>query len=307
MRATAQMISYQVAMGLSLASVFMYSQSMAAGDIVNAQQTPITIFGTETSFQGWYAILLLPSFVTYVISMFGETNRLPFDLAECESELVSGHLTDYSGFRYALFFLAEYINMATLSAAATTLFLGGYRAPWPISGIADGMYDQGWWGLLWFVVKTQLLFSLFVWVRASVPRFRYDQFMSLGWKVLIPANLVWLFALAVFSGLRSGRSVALIVVASIIVVAVLAAIVVMLVQDRLQEDSDEAASEAAESDIVDEDTGLPVVKPFDAFAGGYPVPPQPGEQLPELAGLVPATLTVMALTDTRKPRAGDAL
>ncbi|MDR0435517.1 MAG: NADH-quinone oxidoreductase subunit NuoH [Propionibacteriaceae bacterium] len=308
MRATAQMISYQVAMGLSLAAVFIHAGSMSAGGVVAAQQAPIALFGGETPLRGWYAALLLPSFITYVISMFGETNRLPFDLAECESELVSGHLTDYSGFRYALFFLAEYINMTTVSAVATTLFLGGYHAPWPFDAIANGAYDQGWWGLLWFVLKVQLLIFLFVWVRASVPRFRYDQFMSLGWKVLIPANLVWLFAMAVFRGLRLGRSLPLIATASIVTALVLASVAVMMVQDRMKEQAERSPTEIPVP--PDESGGAepepePEPEPFDAFAGGYPVPPKPGEQLPELAGFVPATLTVMALSDRRRTRGGE--
>ena len=106
------------------------------------------------------SLLLIPSFVIYVITMFGESNRLPFDLPECESELVSGYITEYSGFPYGMYFLAEYINMATLSAVCTTLFLGGYRAPWPLNYF--GVIDSGWWGLLWFLLKTQLVIFFFI-------------------------------------------------------------------------------------------------------------------------------------------------
>ncbi|MDR1355886.1 MAG: NADH-quinone oxidoreductase subunit NuoH [Propionibacteriaceae bacterium] len=291
MRAIAQMISYQVAMGLSVVAVFMCAGSMSAGEIVNAQQAPISVASIELPLSGWYAILLLPSFITYLISMFGQTNRAPFDLSKCESELVSGVLTDYSGFRFALFFLAEYINMAMVSAVATTLFLGGYHAPPPFAG---GALDQGWWGLLWFFLKVQALIFLFVWVRASLPRLRYDQFMSLGWKVLIPANLAWLFILAVINGLRLEFSLPLIIMATVVALAILIAIAVMMLQNWLAERT--AAVDAGRSAVASQR--------FDAFAGGYPVPPQPGEQLPELAGFVPATLTVAVLRDNRKPPKG---
>jgi NADH-quinone oxidoreductase subunit H len=275
MRATAQLISYEVAMGLSVVAVFMVSGSMSTSDIVNAQSQLISLFGHEIDLPGWYALLLIPSFVTYVISMFGETNRTPFDLAECESELVSGHITDFSGFRYALYFLAEYINMGTVSAVATTLFLGGYRAPWPFNTLFDGYLDQGWFTPLWFLIKVQLLIFFFVWVRASVPRFRYDQFMALGWKVLIPANMVWILALAVFRSWKADASPVLLIVAGVVTAGVLAIFIFTLVQRVRLERSRAAAP--------------PPIPP-----GSYPVPPRPGEQLPELAGWMPAAIAVEA-------------
>ena len=127
LRSSAQMISYEVAMGLALVAVFLYAGSMSTSEIVDAQQ------------RLWFGIILLPSFVIYVIAMVGETNRAPFDLAEAEGELVGGFHTEYSSLKFALFFLAEYVNMVTVSALATTLFLGGWRAPWPLSAISDGM------------------------------------------------------------------------------------------------------------------------------------------------------------------------
>ena len=127
----------------------------------------------------------------YLISMVGETNRAPFDLAEAESELVGGFHTEYTSMKFALFFLAEYINMVTVSAFATTLFLGGWRAPWPVSPLAPAA-NSGWWGLLWFIVKILVLLFVFVWLRGTLPRMRYDQFMRLGWKVLVPVSLVWI-------------------------------------------------------------------------------------------------------------------
>ncbi|MEV6631429.1 NADH-quinone oxidoreductase subunit NuoH [Actinoplanes sp. NPDC051470] len=198
LRSSAQMISYEVAMGLSIVAVFMTAGTMSTSQIVKAQagNGSVDIFGWHPTAPSWYAVLLLPSFVIYCISAVGETNRAPFDLPEAESELVGGFHTEYSSFKFALFFLAEYINMITVSAFATTLFLGGWRAPWPISSINDGMFNQGWWPLLWWLGKVLILLFGFIWLRATLPRMRYDQFMRFGWKVLIPVNLVWILFLA---------------------------------------------------------------------------------------------------------------
>jgi len=264
MRATAQLISYEVAMGLSLVAVFMYAGSMSTSQIVDAQAAPLTLGTLGTRIPGWYALMLIPSFLTYLVSAFGETNRLPFDLAECETELVSGHITDYSGFRYALYFLAEYINMGTVSAVATTLFLGGFHAPWPLTLWRDGLLDQGWFTLIWFVIKVQLLITVFVWVRAALPRFRYDQFMNLGWKVLIPFNLVWILVLALFRGGRRAGWLNLPVVAGVVAVII---VVVLVISWR--------ADLAHPEDSVRETDDS-----FDAFAGGYPVPPPLGDLVP---------------------------
>jgi NADH-quinone oxidoreductase subunit H len=184
LRSAAQMISYEVAMGLSIAAVFVYSGSMSTSQIVAGQD------------HRWYVTSpLIVSFVIYSISIVGETNRAPFDLAEAESELVGGFHTEYSSFKFAMFFLAEYINMVTVSALATTLFLGGWHAPWPIHEIWHGA-NSGWWPLIWFVGKVVLFIFGFVWLRGTLPRMRYDQFMHLGWKVLIPINLVWIIAVS---------------------------------------------------------------------------------------------------------------
>ena len=177
LRSSAQMISYEIAMGLSLVAVFLYAGSMSTSEIVSAQQNV------------WYVVLLLPSFVIYATSMVGETNRAPFDLPEAEGELVGGFHTEYSSLKFALFFLAEYINMVTVSALATTLFLGGWRAPAPISTIWEGA-NSGWWPLVWFVAKLFAFIFVFIWLRGTLPRLRYDQFMKFGWKVLIPVSLV---------------------------------------------------------------------------------------------------------------------
>jgi NADH-quinone oxidoreductase subunit H len=200
LRSSAQMISYEVAMGLSIVAVFMTAGTMSTSQIVAAQagNGPVTsydIFGWHPTAPSWYAVLLLPSFVIYCISAVGETNRAPFDLPEAESELVGGFHTEYSSFKFAMFFLAEYINMITVSAFATTLFLGGWRAPWPITEFWHGA-SSGWFALIWWLVKVLILLFGFIWLRATLPRMRYDQFMRFGWKVLIPANLAWILFLA---------------------------------------------------------------------------------------------------------------
>ena len=184
LRSSAQMISYEVAMGLALVAVFLYAGSMSTSEIVDAQS------------RLWFGIILIPSFVIYVIAMIGETNRAPFDLAEAEGELVGGFHTEYSSLKFALFFLAEYVNMVTVSALATTLFLGGWRAPWPLSAINDGMFNEDYWPFLWFIAKVMIFIFIFIWLRGSLPRLRYDQFMAFGWKRLIPISLVWIVAVA---------------------------------------------------------------------------------------------------------------
>ncbi|GAA4917646.1 NADH-quinone oxidoreductase subunit H [Stackebrandtia albiflava] len=196
LRAAAQVISYEIAMGLSIVAVFLTAGSLSTSQIVAAQQggQEVTLFGTSFTIPGWYALLLLPSFIVFAISVVGETNRAPFDLPEAESELVGGFHTEYSSLKFALFFLAEYINMVTVSAMATTLFLGGWQAPFPASWWPGA--NEGWWPVLWFFLKVLILLFGFVWLRGTLPRFRYDQFMRLGWKVLVPANLLWIVVLA---------------------------------------------------------------------------------------------------------------
>jgi NADH-quinone oxidoreductase subunit H len=178
LRSSAQVISYEVAMGLSLVAVFIYSGSMSTAEIVSAQN------------QWWFCVTLFPSFVIYAISMVGETNRAPFDLAEAEGELVGGFHTEYSSLKFALFFLAEYVNIVAVSALATTLFLGGYHAL-PGLGFTESWLG-GWFTVIWFLTKVVFFFFIFVWLRGTLPRLRYDQFMKFGWKVLIPFSLLWI-------------------------------------------------------------------------------------------------------------------
>ena len=245
LRSSAQMISYEVAMGLALVAVFLYAGSMSTSEIVAAQD------------ELWFGLILIPSFVIYVISMVGETNRAPFDLPEAEGELVGGFHTEYSSLKFALFFLAEYINMATVSALATTLFLGGWHAPWGIEQIWHGS-NEGYWPLLWFFGKVFFFIFVFIWLRGSLPRLRYDQFMAFGWKRLIPISLLWIVAVASVRSisLEGGLDRQYLLIG----IGILAALFVVLF----------FVGEQGEGEETVEETG-----PVDAFAGGFPVPPMP--------------------------------
>jgi len=278
-RSTAQMISYEIAMGLSLVAVFLYAGSMSTAGIVGAQAQIWSVL-PQAQFPSWYGILLFPSFIIYVVSMVAETNRAPFDLVECEQELVSGYITDYSGFRYAIYFLAEYINMATVSAVATTLFLGGYHAPWPITPWLTNIpgwawLDSGWMGPVWFLAKVICFIFLFVWLRGTLPRLRYDQFMHLGWKVLIPVNLVWIVVVA-FARVASQQGW---FTQNVLLAMTAIVVVFLLVLVFLPTKPGEVRSEVSR---------VPKVKDgvYDAFADGYPVPPMPGQVLPEFVDVV---------------------
>ncbi|WP_432040295.1 NADH-quinone oxidoreductase subunit NuoH [Streptomyces cucumeris] len=257
LRSCAQMISYEIAMGLSFAAVFLYSGSMSTSQIVASQQ------------DRWYAVLLPVSFLIYIIAMIGETNRAPFDMPESEGDLVGGFNTEYSSIKFALFMLAEYINMVTVSMVAVTLFLGGWRAPWPVSTFWEGA-NHGWWPLLWFLGKVVTSLFLFIWIRASLPRVRYDQFMKLGWKVLIPISMVWLMLVATVRALRNEnydyQDIVLYVGGGVIALLLLS-FVVDIFRDRETAKAAAAAAEAPEP-------------AFDPMAGGFPVPPLPGQSLP---------------------------
>ncbi|HEY1620076.1 MAG TPA: NADH-quinone oxidoreductase subunit NuoH [Streptosporangiaceae bacterium] len=226
LRSSAQVISYEIAMGLSFVPVFLYAGSLSTTSIVQAQAhgAAFHVGGATLHYPSWFVILLLPSFVIYVITMVGETNRLPFDLPEGEGELVGGFHTEYSSLKFALFYLAEYINMVTVSALATTLFLGGWRAPWPIT-LWSGA-NTGWWPVLWFLGKVVLFIFFFIWLRGSLPRIRYDQLMALGWKVLIPGALAWTLIIATMRvWRRQGGSTGIYVVGALIV----ATLIVLLI------------------------------------------------------------------------------
>jgi NADH-quinone oxidoreductase subunit H len=223
LRSSAQVVSYEIAMGLSFVAVFLYSGSLSTSAIVNAQAHggEFHIGGVILHYPSWYAVLLFPSFFIYLITMVGETNRLPFDLPEGEGELVGGYHTEYSSLKFALFYLAEYVNMTTVAALATTLFLGGWRAPWPIS-VWSGA-NSGWYPLLWFLAKVLILLFFFVWLRGTLPRVRYDQLMAFGWKVLIPVSLAWILMIATIRVWRQQHhhSVAVYIVGGAIIVALI--------------------------------------------------------------------------------------
>jgi NADH-quinone oxidoreductase subunit H len=222
LRSSAQVISYEIAMALSFVAVFLYAGSLTTTQIVTAQAhgAPFHLFGITLHAPSWFAVLLIPSFVIYLITMVGETNRLPFDLPEGEGELVGGYHTEYSSLKFALFFLAEYINMTTVAALAATLFLGGWRAPWPIS-VWSGA-NTGWVPLIWFLAKVLILLFCFIWLRGTLPRIRYDQLMNFGWKVLIPVSLAWILMVAtVRVALQHRHSTPVYVIAGAIVAVLL--------------------------------------------------------------------------------------
>jgi NADH-quinone oxidoreductase subunit H len=191
MRASAQMVSYELAMGFCLVIVLMVSGSMNMTEIVTGQAKG-QFAGMGLSFLSWNWLPLLPIFVVYIISGLAETNRHPFDVVEGEAEIVAGHMVEYSGMSYAMFYLAEYANMWLISILAAIMFLGGWLSP-----IDSALFNwiPGW---IWLGIKTCAVVSLFIWVRATFPRFRYDQIMRLGWKVFIPVTLVWLVVVGVW-------------------------------------------------------------------------------------------------------------
>ncbi|MEY3934878.1 MAG: hypothetical protein RI901_308 [Actinomycetota bacterium] len=239
LRSSAQVISYEVAMGLSLVAVFIYAGSMSTSEIVAAQD------------QWWYAVVLFPSFVIYAISMVGETNRAPFDLAEAEGELVGGFHTEYSSLKFALFFLSEYVNII------------GYRA---LPGL--GFTEQwlgGWFTLVWFFVKVLAFFFVFVWLRGTLPRLRYDQFMKFGWKVLIPFSLVWILVVATLRVMSQQNAPRALIFAFVFTVALMYLAVTSLI-DRQKTKIAEAA------------------KVIDTTQPSFPVPVIPNSRAEQLNG-----------------------
>jgi NADH-quinone oxidoreductase subunit H len=231
LRSAAQVISYEIALGLSVVGVVLYAGSLSTADIVASQAGSL-----------WNAVVLLPSFVVFVIAMVGETNRAPFDLPEAESELVGGFHTEYSSLKFALFFLAEYVNMVTVSAMATALFLGGGTLPF--------VELNGWLQFLVFLVKMFLFLFVFIWLRGTLPRLRYDQFMRLGWKVLVPVSLLWILLVFAIRAFRNtGGSTTALVIALVIGVAVVL-MIAFLVPDK----------KVADEQVVE-------------LASDYPVPP----------------------------------
>jgi NADH-quinone oxidoreductase subunit H len=258
LRSAAQVISYEIALGLALVAVFLYSSSLSTSEIVAAQADGGSL--GPIPLPGWFVFILPVSFVIYVIAMTGETNRAPFDLPEAESELVGGFHTEYSSLKFAMFFLAEYINMVTVSALATTLFLGGWMAPFPFSRVE--FLSTGFFPIFWFLAKTAVFIFFFIWLRGTLPRMRYDQFMRFGWKVLVPGALVWTMLVAgvrVLSLEADDRRTTLLTVLGIF--AAVALVYAFL-----------PAKEPIEGDGVETMDDLDAgIVPMDE--GGYPVPP----------------------------------
>jgi NADH-quinone oxidoreductase subunit H len=195
MRSAAQVVSYEIAMGFALVGVLIAAGSLNLTDIVNAQA------GNAGPFE-WFWFPLLPLFVVYFVSGVAETNRAPFDVVEGESEIVAGHMVEYSGSQFALFFLAEYANMILVSFLTAIFFLGGWLSP--LQGLYDGhvhwLVDWIWLGgWPWLLLKVGFFASAFIWFRASFPRYRYDQIMRLGWKVFIPITIAWICVTAVMA------------------------------------------------------------------------------------------------------------
>jgi NADH-quinone oxidoreductase subunit H len=255
LRSSAQMISYEIPMGLSFVAVFLYAGSASTSEIVNAQAST------------WFIVLLLPSFLIYVTSMVGETNRAPFDLPEAEGELVGGFHTEYSSLKFALFFLAEYINMVTVSALATTLFLGGWRAPWPISLWESA--NTGWWPMLWFFGKVSAFIFVFIWLRGTLPRLRYDQFMKFGWKFLLPVSIGWIVVVATARALRNEYNWDFASALQSLTVPFVLIFVGLLVYEFFF-----AKKKVSKSVVASEN--------IDPFAGGHPVPPMQLQQKTQL-------------------------
>ena len=183
LRASAQMVSYEIAMGFCLVVVLMVAGSMNMSEIVSSQGKGV-MANAGLGFLSWNWLPLFPIFIVYFISGLAETNRLPFDVVEGESEIVAGHMIEYSGMSFAMFFLAEYANMILVSMLCVTLFLGGWLSPF-----AALDFIPGW---IWLAIKVFVVVTMFLWVRATFPRYRYDQIMRLGWKIFIPITLIWL-------------------------------------------------------------------------------------------------------------------
>jgi NADH-quinone oxidoreductase subunit H len=264
LRSAAQVISYEIAMALAFVAVFLYAGSLSTSAIVSAQQ------------HEWYAWLLPVSFVIYLVTMVGETNRLPFDLPEGEGELVAGYHTEYSSMKFAMFYLAEYINMITVSALAVTLFLGGWRAPWPLS-LWSGA-NSGWWPLLWFLIKVFILLFGYIWLRGTLPRVRYDQLMAIGWKVLIPVSIVWILLIATVRAWRlDTHSKAPYVIFGVVIVLILA--LAWMWDSAAQQRAARYAATEPEAEPGEPGPATPAAVPA---SGAFPVPPR---DLPHYHGI----------------------
>ena len=208
--------------------------------------------------QFWWAFTLFPAFVIYCISATGEVNRLPFDLPEAEGELVAGHMTEYSSMKFGWYYLSEYVNMLNVSAVATTMFLGGWHAPWPFSHVE--FLNSGWWGMLWFFLKIWFFMFLLIWTRATLLRFRYDQFMNLGWKRLMPIALGWLVLVALVRGITQFVQLSTPVLFGSVGGLFLIALAIIWLTDKPEPEPIPASE-----------------REYTGFEDGFPVPPLPGQ------------------------------
>jgi NADH-quinone oxidoreductase subunit H len=273
LRSTAQVISYEIAMGLSFVAVFLFAGSLSTSEIVNAQSGV------------WYAIVLIPSFLIYLVTMVGETNRVPFDLPEGEGEIVAGHMTEYSSAKFMMFFLAEYINMTTVSALAVTLFLGGWRPFPPLTWLGSWVFNP-WVCVIWFLIKVFILLFCYVWLRGTLPRTRYDQLMALGWKILIPISIFWILAVATIKAFRDGdHSPGVYAVAGVVVILLFLLMFFMdngyqKHRNRTQPDKLVAEEEEDEWDYDEDGELVKIEKPVQVPR--FPVPPL---NLPHYHGL----------------------
>lgn len=258
-RSATQMISYELAQGLSLVTVFVLNRTMSTSGIISGQQ------------EIWNILILAPAFLVYLVTMFGETNRLPFDLPEAEGEIVAGPHLEYSSMKFGWYYLSEYIAMLNLSMVATTVFFGGWRAgpvlTW-IFSLWGGDPNVGWLPMLWFIGKIWIFMAVFVWVRGSALRFRYDQFMHLGWKGLIPAALIWLAIVMTVIGINVVYPIN---VTSVLIILSTGFAIIMLIWAFGDDSVKPTQAELIEARSREEFTG---------FENGYPVPPLPGQHLP---------------------------
>lgn len=258
-RSATQMISYELAQGLSLVTIFVLNRTMSTSGIVSSQQ------------EFWNIFLVMPAFLIYLVTMFGETNRLPFDLPEAEGEIVAGPHVEYSSMKFGWYYLSEYIGMINMSMIATTLFLGGWRAG-PLLGalfnVWGGDPNVGWWPVLWFLGKVWTFMAIFVWVRGTLLRFRYDQFMHLGWKGLIPGALIWLFMVMGVIGINTVYPIN---VNNVILILSIGFSLILLIwafgDDTIKPTQTELIMQRSQEE-------------FTGFENGYPVPPLPGQHLP---------------------------
>jgi NADH-quinone oxidoreductase subunit H len=275
LRSAAQVISYEIAMGLAFVAVFLYAGSLSTTAIVTAQQ------------HEWYAWLLPVSFVIYLVTMVGETNRLPFDLPEGEGELVAGYHTEYSSMKFAMFYLGEYINMTTVAGLATTLFLGGWRAPWPLSLWAGA--NSGWWPVLWFVAKVYIFLFCYIWLRGTLPRVRYDQLMAIGWKILIPVSIVWILLIATVRAWRLDTHNTIPYVVGGVVLVIITALASMWDSAAQQRAARYAAADSASAAEAGQDVPM--------GTSSFPVPPL---DLPHYHGIGPRQVGADTETSTRE-------